>query len=278
MTSNSHLSIDIEQILRDKSPRVASLAPRCVTSYLKRIVHQDEVNFVLKNYSHLSPIEFIRSTLKYMNISYSSVGIKNLSREGRYLFASNHPFGGMDGMMLCDELSRHFGNGRIIVNDILMNIKPLNPLFIPINKYGRQSATYATDFKEALMSNVQIATFPAGLCSRRTKGKVTDLTWKPSFIRNSVAAKRDIVPVYFDGELSNFFYRLSNLRTALGIKANIEMLYLVDEMFAQKGKHFNIIFGTPVTWQTVSNLSVAESNNMIRQMVYDLNQKKSKTK
>lgn len=93
---------------------------------------------------------------------------------------------------------------------------------------------------------------PAGLCSRRIKGSVCDLPWKPSFVKNAIESRRDIVPVYFEGKLSNFFYNLSSIRTALGIKANIEMLYLADEMFSQRGRHFDIYFGEPVPWQRLT--------------------------
>ena len=158
----------------------------------------------------------------------------------------------MDGMMLCDELDNYFGSSRIIVNDILMNLKPLAPLFIPVNKHGRQNSDYAQRFRATLAGNEQIATFPAGLCSRRIKGSVCDLPWKPSFVKNAIESRRDIVPVYFEGKLSNFFYNLSSIRTALGIKANIEMLYLADEMFSQRGRHFDIYFGEPVPWQRLA--------------------------
>lgn len=271
VTTDNTIKVDIDKVLKEKNPGLAKFLPRPVMSYLKRIVHEDEVNYILENYSHLPPVEFIRATLKYMDVTYTSIGIERLDKNKRYLFAGNHPFGGMDGMMLCDELDKYFHSGRIISNDILMNVKPMAPLFIPINKHGRQNAKYVQDLKDALLSDVQIATFPAGLCSRRKKGVVCDLEWKPSFIKNAIFSKRDIVPVYFEGELSNFFYNMHNLRTTLGIKANIEMLYLVDEMFSQKGKHFNIIFGEPVSWQELDN---GESSKIwaerIMQRVYAL--------
>ena len=134
-----------------------------------------------------------------------------------------------------------------------MNLKPLAPLFIPVNKHGRQNSDYAQRFRATLAGNEQIATFPAGLCSRRIKGSVCDLPWKPSFVKNAIESRRDIVPVYFEGKLSNFFYNLSSIRTALGIKANIEMLYLADEMFSQRGRHFDIYFGEPVPWQRLAS-------------------------
>ena len=269
MQTNDILQVDLDKVIADKNPRLARLLPRFLKRYLKRIIHQDEINHVLRSFSHQTPVEFIRSTLSYMEISYRAVGLEQLSDQGRYLFVSNHPFGGMDGMMLCDELDKRFGSGRIIVNDILMNLKPLAPLFIPVNKHGRQNSDYLRFFREALASDDQIATFPAGLCSRRIDGKVCDTKWKSSFVKNAIESQRDIVPVFFEGRLSNFFYNLSSLRKRLGIKANIEMIYLPDEMFSQHGRHFDIHFGAPVPWQELAAAGSASHNaQRIREMVY----------
>lgn len=269
MQTNDILQVDLDKVIADKNPRLARLLPRFLKRYLKRIIHQDEINHVLRSFSHQTSVEFIRSTLSYMEISYRAVGLEQLSDQGRYLFVSNHPFGGMDGMMLCDELDKRFGSGRIIVNDILMNLKPLAPLFIPVNKHGRQNSDYLRFFREALASNDQIATFPAGLCSRRIDGKVCDTKWKSSFVKNAIECQRDIVPVFFEGRLSNFFYNLSSFRKRLGIKANIEMIYLPDEMFSQHGRHFDIHFGTPVPWQELASAGSASQNaQRIREMVY----------
>lgn len=267
--TNDILQVDLDKVIADKNPRLARLLPRFLKRYLKRIIHQDEINHVLRSFSHQTPVEFIRSTLSYMEISYRAVGLEQLSDQGRYLFVSNHPFGGMDGMMLCDELDKRFGSGRIIVNDILMNLKPLAPLFVPVNKHGRQNSDYLRFFREALASDDQIATFPAGLCSRRIDGKVCDTKWKSSFVKNAIESQRDIVPVFFEGRLSNFFYNLSSLRKRLGIKANIEMIYLPDEMFSQHGRHFDIHFGAPVPWQELAAAGSASHNaQRIREMVY----------
>ena len=253
MSDNSSLKVDLEEVIRSKNPALARLLPRFVLSYLKRTIHQDEVNRILQNHSGLDPVSFIRAAFADMDIGYRAEGLDALPAEGRYLFASNHPFGGMDGMMLCAEIDRRFGNVKIIVNDLLMNLRPLAPLFVPVNKHGRQNADYARKFRDAMYGDGQIATFPAGLCSRRRHGRVTDTRWKPSFIKNAIESRRDIVPVYFEGELSSFFYNLSNFRKAVGIRANIEMLYLPDEMFRQKGKLFDIVFGEPVPWRQLDN-------------------------
>lgn len=279
-TDSQKFSMDklsVKQVLRDKAPGLSRWTPWFVKNYLRRIVHEEELNYYLENFSHLDTIEFIRAALDHMGITYAAAGLGKLDPEGRYIFASNHPFGGIDGLMLAVEIAGYFGNVRVVVNDLLMNLEPLKSIFIPINKHGRQKPEYAKMYKDAFDSDMPIVTFPAGLCSRRQKGVVCDLEWKPSFVKQAVATRRDIVPVFFEGRLSNFFYNLSNLRTKLRVKANIEMLYLADEMFRQKGQHFEIAVGDPIPWQQLGDGKNARKTALeIREKAYGL--EKSETR
>ena len=238
--------IDVDAVLAAKAPRIARWVPGFVIRWLKRTIHQDEINYILDEYSALPPQQFIQACFKFWGVTYSVEGLENLDPKGRYLFASNHPFGGMDGMMLADELVGYFGDARVIVNDLLMHVEPLRPLWIPVNKHGAQSASYARKFDEEFFGDLPVLTFPAGLCSRPNGGEVTDPEWKISFLKKAYASQRQIVPVFVEGRLSKFFYRVYRIRKALGVKFNIEMLWLPDEMFSQKGRHFRIVVGDPI--------------------------------
>ena len=263
--------IDIAQLLEEKAPRWAHWVPRFVVNKLRRIVHESEINHIISHYWHLSPQEFIRACFRDWQVSYSIHGLEHIPTNGRYIFVSNHPFGGMDGMMLADELLTHFGCVRVMVNDLLMHVEPLAPLWLPVNKHGAQSAAYAQRIDAAFMGENPILTFPAGLCSRKIEGRIQDLDWKPTFLKKAYASHRDIVPIFVEGRLSNFFYRLDRLRRCCGIRFNIEMLWLVDEMFAQKGKHFRIIVGEPIRTADLQHLkSIREQVAFIRQKTYDL--------
>lgn len=266
--------LSVKEVLRSKAPGVSKWTPGFVKNYLRRIVHEDELNFYLENFQHLPTIEFIRASLAHMGITYSASGLDKLDPAGRYIFASNHPFGGIDGLMLAVAIADYFGDVRVVVNDLLMNLEPLKPIFIPVNKHGGQNPEYAQMYKDAFESDTPIVTFPAGLCSRRSNRVVCDSEWKPSFVKQAVATQRDIVPVFFAGRLSDFFYNLSNLRTKLGVKANIEMLYLADEMFRQKGKYFEIIIGDPIAWQTLGDGKNARKTALrIMEAAYGLGEK-----
>jgi putative hemolysin len=242
--------IDVERILRSKNPTLAKAIPTFLINYLKRVVHQDDLNNFLRIYGHLKDSELIAAGLKHFEIKYNVTGTENIPASGRYIFVSNHPLGGLDGLVFIYELSKHFTDIKFPVNDILTTIKNLSGIFLPVNKHGTQGKDAARGIEEAYASPGQILYFPAGLCSRKKNGIIKDLPWHKSFISKAVQHKRDIVPAYFSGRNSEFFYNLSNVRKFLGIKANIEMLYLADEMFRQKNKEIRLVFGKTIPWET----------------------------
>lgn len=244
--------IDVKKILKEKSPNLAKKIPGFVVNYLIRTVHQDELNDIVHRYKHLDGVDFMKAVIKYFNLTLKIFGEENLPEDGgRYIFASNHPLGGFDGISLAAILGeRYNGNIRYLVNDVLLQIPNLKSIFVPINKYGAQSKESTAKIEEAFASNNQILTFPSGLCSRKIKGVVKDLPWKKSFIQKAVKYQRDIVPIFFGGKNSNFFYRLANIRTNLGFKLNFEMLYLPDEMFKNKHQTYCIYIGEPIPWET----------------------------
>jgi len=241
--------IDIKDIFRDKNPGLARLIPGFIIRYLKRVIHEDELNDFMSKYGDLNNIELVKAGLVYLGINYEVHNKHNIPGEGRYVFVSNHPLGGLDGLVFMTELSKYFDDIKFPVNDILMNIGNMSGIFLPINKHGSQARESAREIEEAYASDSQILYFPAGLCSRKKHGKIKDLQWQKNFLVKAIKHKRDIVPVYFSGRNSNWFYNLSNFRKAIGIKSNIEMLYLPDEMFQQKDKDLHIVFGERIPWE-----------------------------
>jgi putative hemolysin len=113
--------------------------------------------------------------------------------------------------------------------------------------------------------------FPAGICSRRIKGVIRDLEWKKTFITKSIQTQRDIVPIHFEGRNSDFFYNLANVNKMLGIKFNIAMLYLSDEMFRNRNKKFKVTIGKPIPWQTFDKSKTpTEWAQYVKEIVYTL--------
>ncbi len=251
--NNENQRIDVEKVLFAKNPGLAKAIPGFVINYLKKIVHQDELNVFLEKYGNRKDSELIAAGLSHFEIKFRVNGIENIPKTGRYIFVSNHPLGGLDGLVFIYELSKYYPSLKFPVNDILTNIKNLSGIFLPVNKHGLQARDAALMIEEAYASDSQILYFPAGLCSRKKRGVIRDLKWQKSFISKSIHYKRDIVPAFFSGRNSNFFYNLANFRKMLGVKANIEMLYLADEMFKQKDKEIQLVFGKPIPWETFDN-------------------------
>ena len=265
--------IDVKQVLRSKMNEKADRIPAFVVNYLTRIIHQDELNYILETYQELQGFEFMEALVAYFNVRLEIKQEENLpSGDKKYIFASNHPLGGFDGICLSYVLGKHYrAKIQCLVNDLLLAIPNLRSIFAPVNKHGAQSKEAAIKTEEVYMSDNQILTFPAGLCSRKRKGIVRDLEWKKSFIKKAVEHQRDVVPIYFEGRNSNFFYRLANIRKLLNIKMNVEMLYLPDELFKQKNKSFCITIGKPIPWQTFdSSKKPVEWAQWVKEETYKL--------
>ena len=270
------LFIDIDQVLKSKNPRLYKSLPRFLINYLKRIVHQDEINYIIDTYGHLYGLDFNKAVLEYFDIKTSTIGRENVPENGRFILAANHPIGGIDGMIFIQEAGKIFGPTKSIINDLLMNIKNLAPLFVGVNKHGKATKAVYEEMDKVFSSDVQVLIFPAGLASRRNKGIIRDLEWKKTFISKAVQYKRDVIPVHISGRLSNFFYNLANIRKKLGIKANLEMLYLSDETFKQKHKSFEITFGKPIPYQTFDKrMSHIEWAQKVKNHVYRLEKDKN---
>ena len=247
-------TIDIDEIVRGKAGAKARFVPRFVLSWLKRIIHQDEVNEFILGEGDKQGMPWLDDCMEYLGTTLNVKGLENLpdDSDGRlFTFVSNHPLGGPDGVAL-GHLLGHRYDGRIkyLVNDLLMNLHGLAPFFVPINKTGKQRRNFPQLVEAVFNSPNHIIMFPAGLCSRRINGQIHDLPWQKTFITKSVETQRDIVPIRFDGRNSDFFYRIANVGKRLGLKFNIAMLFLVDELYKNRGKTFDVTIGKPIPYST----------------------------
>lgn len=275
MNKEGVFKIDIDKIIRGKAGDKAGRVPRFVVAWLKRIIHQDEINEFLEREGDKQGVPWLYDCVEFLDMKLQVEGGENLPapEDGRlYTFVSNHPLGGQDGVALGALLGgRYDGKVKYLVNDLLMNLHGLAPLCIPINKVGAQSRRFPAMVEAGFRSDNHIIMFPAGLCSRKRKGIVRDLPWAKTFVTKSVETRRDVVPIHFGGCNSARFYRLANLSKALGIKFNIAMLFLVDEMFRNKHKTFTVKIGKPIPWQTFDkSRTPAEWAAYVQDKVYEL--------
>lgn len=275
MTEISKKTIDIDAILDGKMGDKARYVPSFVRSWLRNVVHQDQVNAFLWESRDKTGVEWLEECVRYLDMTLNVVGREHLpdKDDGRlYTFVSNHPLGGQDGVALGALIGRHYdGRFKYLVNDLLMNLPGLAPLCIPINKTGSQSRSFPAMVKAGFASDHHMLMFPAGLCSRKRNGVIRDLPWSKTFISKSVETHRDVVPIHFSGRNSDRFYRIANICKALHLKVNVAMIYLVDEMYRNAHQTFRITIGKPIPWQTFDkSRKPSEWAQYVQDRVYEL--------
>lgn len=267
--------IDLEEVIKGKNPRLLKMLPGFVLSYIKRIIHQDELNEFLQKTKNVFAHDFVNAILDNFQIQVISEGAENIPEQGGCIVVCNHPLGGIDGMAVMNEIGKKRSDIKALVNDILMNLENLNSLLIPINKHAKNAEESVTRIDGTYASDECVVVFPAGLVSRRQKGEIKDLEWKKSFITKAIKYKRDIIPIHIAARNSNFFYNVALLRKVFGIKANIEMFYLVDEVYKQRGKFIKLTIGKPIPFTAFTK---AHSNHFwaekIKEHVYKLGKDK----
>ncbi len=268
-------TIDIDKILKGKMGSKAKFVPGFLVSWLKGIVHEDEVNKFLWESRNLSGTAWLSECVRYLKMTIHLEGVENLpdKDDGKlYTFVSNHPLGGQDGVALGSIIGKHYdGKFRYLVNDLLLNLPGLKPVSIGINKTGKQSRDFPRMVEAGFKSDNHMLMFPAGLNSRkREDGTIHDLPWKKTFITKSVEYQRDVVPIHFSGSNSERFYRIARFSDR-HLPFNLAMLFLVDEMYKNVGKEFRIAFGKPIPWQTFDkSRTPQEWAQYVEDKVYEL--------
>jgi putative hemolysin len=266
------VQIDLDKIIADRTAKSGKKVPKFIVNYLKRLVHQDEINEILLDGKDLTGAAFIDNALRMMNIRYEVHDAGNIDLDGRYVIVSNHPLGGLDGLILISYFSKTFPDRglKVLTNDFLMNLKPIKDIFVPINKFGMVRQDAAREIYELFASEKEVLTFPAGLCSRKVKGKITDLEWKKSSVKKAVESGRDVLPVFFAGQNSNHFYDVEILRKFLGIKFNIGMALLPGEMFKKRNSSMDFYIRKPIPVETFTkDHTYQEWTEYVRNIVYN---------
>ena len=280
MKESVEKTIDIKRILKDKMGSKARFVPCFLVAWLKKIIHEDEVNRFLWENRNLKGTEWLTACVQYLDMTLDIVGAENLpdKNDGQlYTFVSNHPLGGQDGVSVGSISGRHCdGKFRYLVNDLLLNLPGLKPVSIGINKTGKQSRDFPRMVEAGFNSDNHLLMFPAGLNSRRINGEIHDLPWKKTFITNSVETHRDVVPIHFSGQTSKRFYRIAKFSDRY-LPFNLAMLFLVDEMYRNVGKTFRITIGKPIPWQTFNKTKTPmEWANFVEERVYALSSNDNK--
>ena len=263
--------IDIEKIIENKNPRLLKWLPGFILRYLKNILHEDQINDFLSKQKDVYNIDFCIAVMEYLEVKVEIKGLENIPKEKAVILALNHPLGGMDAIALVAALKGHREDLKFIVNDILMNLTNLQDLFVGINKHGKLGVSTRNQVLDVFSSDQVVCVFPAGMVSRKQHGEISDIEWKKTFVTYAKRLDQPIVPIHIDGYLSKFFYRLSSFRKFIGIKANVEMIYLANELYKQKGKTITFTVGEKIytkDFDTIKSEKVIAQE--IKNMVYNL--------
>ncbi|MES2618917.1 MAG: 1-acyl-sn-glycerol-3-phosphate acyltransferase [Bacteroidota bacterium] len=269
--SNDIPLINVKQVFYDKNPKLAKWIPGFFYKFFERLIHQDDMNRVLLKARGLDGVPFAQACFDEIGVKITSKNNHYLPATGHVILASNHPLGGLDGMGYIIEAHKVRPDVKFLVNDILMNVKPLQSVFMGVNKHGANAKKSLIQVERLFASDQAVLIFPAGMVSRKQNGRIFDLDWHKSFITKSVKYQTDIVPTFIEGQNSKLFYNISLWRKRLGIKLNIEMLLLPAEMFKQKGKTITVHFGRPIPAYLIKNIGEHHRiANAMRHFVYTL--------
>ena len=263
--------IDLEALIRSKNPRLLKWLPKFVLNFLKNKLHQDEINAFIAESGHLKDHEFCAAIIDYFDFKIEISGLENIPRTGGAILTLNHPLGGMDGVALIHSLREVRPDVVLIVNDLLLNLKQLTNLFVGVNKFGRNQGNVRHSIRSAFEKEQLVIIFPAGMVTRVHNKQIVEAEWKKTFVSYARELARPIVPIYIAGGLSNTFYRLNRFRTRLGIKANLEMFLLADEMYKQKHGKISFTIGKPLLASDLpAQLDDSAAANWVKDHVYQL--------
>ncbi|MBQ7443192.1 MAG: 1-acyl-sn-glycerol-3-phosphate acyltransferase [Bacteroidaceae bacterium] len=248
------MTVDLEQLIRQKAPDKARYIPQCAFALLRRLFHQDYCNEFLRR--DTKGVEFCFGVLDYIGVNINVEGFDNVpwDTEKPLVFVCNHPLGAIDGLALLGTLARQTQDHvKCIVRSELLEFDAIRQYCIPINKSGRQARDLPQQVDKAFNGSDHVMLFPAGICSREINGVVRDIPWRKFFVNKCRQWQRDIVPVHFIGQNSPRFYAIDRWTKRLHIKANIAQLFLADEMVRTSGKTFTMRFGKPIPYTTFDN-------------------------
>lgn len=221
---------------------------------LMKLLKISTLNDIYDRNKHLSDVEFLNAILDEFQIKFEipEEDLKRLPKEGAYITISNHPLGGIDGILLLKLMLEREPNFKIIANFLLHRIDPLKPYIMPVNPFEnhKDAKSSVVGIKETLRhlsDGKPLGMFPAGEVSTYKDGKlVVDKAWEEGAIKVIRKAQVPVVPIYFHAKNSRFFYLLSKLGSTF------RTAKLPSELLTQKDRIIKVRIGKPI--------SVAEQN------------------
>lgn len=238
-----------------------------------KILKISTINKIYNRNKHLSNLEFLDALLKEFKIRFEipEEDLKRLPKDGAYITVSNHPLGGVDGILLLKLMIEQRSDFKIIANFLLHKIEPLIPYIMPVNPFENRKdiKSSVTGFKNALLHLKEghpLGIFPAGEVSTYRDGKLlVDKPWEAAAMKLAKKAKVPIVPIYFHAKNSPLFYRLSKISDTL------RTAKLPSELLTQKNRVIKVRIGRPISVKDQEqHETLEEFSDFIRKKTYML--------
>jgi putative hemolysin len=238
-----------------------------------KIARLSEVDDVYKSVEHLKGVPFLDGLLKGYKIKYEipEEDFKRLPKEGPYITVSNHPLGGIDGILLMKLMIEHNPDYRIIANFLLLRALPLQEIIFPVNPFEdhkdkKSSVVGLKDTLRHLSDGKPLGIFPAGEVSTYKEGKlIVDKPWEIGAIKLIRKAQVPVIPIYFHAKNSRFFYILSKIAPIF------RTLKLPSELLTQKHRCIKVRIGKPITVTEQNEyVSIESYSEFLRRKTYML--------
>ena len=240
---------------------------------LMKVLKISSLNRVYNRNNHLTDLEFLDGLLGDFQIKFEipEEDLKRLPKEGPYITVSNHPLGGIDGILLLKLMIEQRSDFKIIANFLLHRIEPLKPYIMPVNPFEdrKDAASSISGFKNAIMhlrDGHPLGVFPAGEVSTYRDGKlVVDKPWEDAAMKLIQKAEVPVVPIYFHAKNSRLFYRLSKISDTL------RTAKLPSELLTQKRRVIKVRIGKQISVKNQKEHSgLKDFSDFIRQKTYML--------
>ena len=244
--------IDAERILQETYPDFKlGKDNKLVIKALKKLIHEEDFNDVIRKNQHLRGFAFLDKLLSYFKFNYQidNDSYNNIPAEGRLIIVANHPIGTLDGLALVKLIRSVRPDVRIVANRVLSHMEPLASVFLPVDVLSDKKQLKAT-YKvmlDALAAEQAIILFPAGEVSRITPKGVRDGAWQSGFLKLAQKSQAPILPIHIKAKNSAFFYSASTLYKPLGT------MLLVKEMFNKKNQTIKFQVGAPIPYAAIAD-------------------------
>lgn len=243
--------IHIQQAIDEKWPNLKNkpVYPLLI-KLLKSLLHESDINAFIDTHQHLKGFAFLDQVLEHFDFSYqvNHKQLQSIPAEGRTIIIANHPIGSLDGLALLKLVRSVRPDVKIVANDLLSKITPLQEIFLAVDNMGSHKS-YKSQFKAmlaALQREEAVIIFPAGEVSRIRPNGVRDGKWKTGFLKLAEKAQAPVLPILIDAKNSQLFYALSMLYKPLGT------LMLVQEMFNKKAQQIEFHIGKPMAHSAIA--------------------------